>query len=200
MHPSRFVHPFVLALFVVAGSGCFRASQPANFYQLQPLAPSVRETSARSSLLIGVGPVKLASYLDRPQIVIAKGSNQFELDEFQRWSEPLDENLIRVIVENLARMQPRNHVILYPWRQRQTPDVQIEIRIDRFHTVADGSSVLDVDWSLTRGGETLHRKRSHYRTSAAQPENFASIVNAQSETLAAFSRDLAKTIDAVAAQ
>lgn len=194
MHYGTPFAMLLLAVAAVSSAGCLRATEPANFYQLQPLAAARTQPAGAQPTLIGIGPIKLASYLDRPQIVVAEGANRFEIDEFQRWSEPLQENLTRVVAENLSRLHPEDHVILYPWHRNDAPDLQLEARIDRFHTSSTGAGVLDVNWSIVKDGATLYRKRSGYQTSA-QPRNTESLVAAQSEMLAAFSRDVANTLN-----
>ena len=40
-------------------------------------------------LTVGVGPVTLPPYLDRPQLVTRAGSNRAVLADFDSWVEPL---------------------------------------------------------------------------------------------------------------
>ncbi|UZR30479.1 PqiC family protein [Methylococcus mesophilus] len=195
MHRYRQPVPFMLlTLAALSAGGCLRSTEPANFYQLQPLTVSRQQPADVRPVVVGVGPIKLASYLDRPQIVVAEGRNRLQLDEFQRWSEPLQENLTRVLAENLSRLHPADHVIIYPWHRNDGPELQLEARIDRFHTDGSGASVLDVAWSISRGGATVYRKRSNYQA-AAQPRDTESLVSAQSELLAAFAREAGSALD-----
>ncbi len=89
----------VLTLITFA-AGC--ASTPASrFYTLSaasgPAAPS-------SNLSIAVGPVTVPAVVDRPQIVVNVGPNQVRVEEFNRWAAPLQNNIARVVADNLVQM------------------------------------------------------------------------------------------------
>lgn len=191
---SKPLPALLLAFAAAATAGCLRNTEPAQFYQLQAVAAARPQTANAKPVLVGVGPIKLASYLDRPQIVVAEGPNRLQLDEFQRWSEPLQENLTRVIAENLSRLRPENQVMIYPWHRNDAPELQLEARVDRFHTDAAGNSALEITWSLAGKGATLLRQRSSYQASA-QPHDMESLVSAQSQLLASFARDAAAAMD-----
>ena len=67
----RFVLMLLSASLVFFG-GCVRSSQPSNFNVLTPLASSERLPplpGGERGLSLGVGPVTLPPYLDRPEIV-----------------------------------------------------------------------------------------------------------------------------------
>src|SRR5262245_12059468 len=55
-----------------------------------------------SSMSIAVGPVAVPAMVDRPQIVVVTGPNEVRLDEFNRWAAPLQNNISRVVAENLT--------------------------------------------------------------------------------------------------
>jgi uncharacterized protein len=89
--------PWRLALVLLGASligmaGC-ASTQPSRFYVLTDLAsvespPQV--TTAGQGPAVGVGPVTLPKYLDRPQIATRAGRHELAYDEFERWAEPLD--------------------------------------------------------------------------------------------------------------
>ena len=67
-------------------AGC--ASSPASsFYILSPLpeAKARQETLVEGGVSLGIGPVTLPDYLDRPQRVSGLGTQRIEVDEYQRW-------------------------------------------------------------------------------------------------------------------
>ena len=66
----------VLGIAVLA-AGCLGGSAPTRFYVLAPVdGPAV---AGERPLAVGVGPVSLASYLDRPQIVTRPASDKIDL-------------------------------------------------------------------------------------------------------------------------
>lgn len=188
----------LIGLLLAAGAGCLRSTEQARFYMLEPLAggPAGGEPASaerKSRPVIGVGPVKLPGYLNRPQIALAVGQGQIHIDEFRRWSEPLEENFTRVLAENLRRLLPESEVLIYPWRRSIGVDVQLEIMVDVFHTTQDGKSLLDAQWVATRGGKTELLKQSSQQL-PADTSSSAGIVAAQSQALAAFSREIAASL------
>ena len=87
---------------VVCLSACAGKSASSKFYVLSPLPQS--KLSAAEGTTIGVFPVAMPDYLDRPQIVTRVSENEIKLDEFSRWAEPLKENFYSVLVENLSTL------------------------------------------------------------------------------------------------
>ena len=83
--------PSVVYSFGVVASlltGCGR-SIPPRFYVLSPLPRGQQVSAPDKPLVIGIGPVELPPYLDRPQIVSRPDANRIALAEFDRWAEPL---------------------------------------------------------------------------------------------------------------
>src|SRR5262252_2493897 len=111
----------VLAVAVVLGmTACIggRPSPATQHYVLSPVIealPDGAECSA-TPLVIGVGPVTLPAYLDRPQMVIRPASDQIEINEFEQWGEPLRSGVTRVVAVNIARLLLETRVVRFPWR------------------------------------------------------------------------------------
>jgi len=180
----------MLALLVVSLGGCLGSGRPANFYLLQPIAPLETRAPAGESPLIGVGPVRLPGYLDRPQIVLSSGQNQLKLDEFQRWSEPLKGNFTRVLAENLSRLIPSDQVLTFPWQRSFHPNYVVEVNVEQFHVTSGGQSILDASWSVFHDDKPIYLKKSSYSL-PADTSSYEGIVAAQSATLGALSREIA---------
>lgn len=72
----------------LALTGC-ADSQPTRFYTLSPLAAALGSTppTLLPDVTVGVGPVTLPPYLDRPQLVTRAGGNRVVLAEFDSWAE-----------------------------------------------------------------------------------------------------------------
>src|SRR5437879_2194311 len=67
-------------------------ADPAKFYLLTPTAdpPSVQTAAVQSSaggFTLGLGPVKLPPYLDRPEVVTRSAPNRLDLSKTDRWGE-----------------------------------------------------------------------------------------------------------------
>jgi uncharacterized protein len=193
----------VLALVVTLGSslmvgGC--ASQPSRFYLLHAL-PNSETTSLGTSgegLTIGVGPVTLPRYLDRPQIVTRTGAYELKLAEFDRWAEALDANFARVLADNLALSMPASRVAVSPWPRATAVDYQVIVDVTHFLSQEGGESLLIADWILFKGEgqQVLMRGRSRLSASVGG-QDYTAIVAAMSQTVASLSREIATAIKGV---
>src|SRR6267378_4965376 len=91
-------------LLCALAAGC--ATTPAaRLYTLSASSPAA-ETALDIS--VSVGPVSIPAAVDRPQIVVATAANQVRLEDFNRWTSPLQENLSSVIGENLAALDRKS--------------------------------------------------------------------------------------------
>jgi uncharacterized protein len=178
--------------FVLAA--CFRSGAQDQFYMLKPVKETAGVSShAEKGPLIGLGPIKVPSYLDRPQIVTATSEQEFQLAENQRWAERLDDNIARVTQENLAALVPTDRIVMHPWSRDVKPDIQATIQIQELHVDADGNARMVAMWSLKPAkGETISRRFAC--AIAVPPKDFPQIVAAESECLARLNREMVQGI------
>ena len=194
-------HMTIARLVVVLGAflmlaGC--ASQPSRFYLLSAL-PDVDTVAPGASgaqgTTIGVGPVTLPRYLDRPQIVTRTGPNELKSAEFDRWAEGLDANFARVVAENLSLILPTARVAVYPWPRATAIDYQVIVEVTHFLSQAGGESLLSAEWLLFEGEglQVLATGKSRFSAPAAG-QDYASMVAAMSQTVASLSREIATAV------
>ena len=103
------------ALFA-AGCSLLRGptTVPTTFYVLSA-TDEPGQVPAGRELTLGLGPIHLPPYLERPQMVRRVAPNELVFDEFNRWSEPLKENFVRVLANDLDRLLGVERMIGYPW-------------------------------------------------------------------------------------
>ena len=177
-------------------------STPSRFYVLNSLSASetIPATSAEQGPVIGVGPITLPKYLDRPQIVTRAGSNQLALAEFDRWAEPLQDNVARVLAENLARLIPTDQLLLHAWPRSATLDYQVTVDVLHFDGWLGGESRLLALWSILDGAElTLWSQRASLNAPVSGRDYDAMVV-AMNQLLEWLSRDLASAIQRLASR
>ena len=180
-----------LALLLTA---CATPSPPSRFYRLTPEAPV---TERRSDLVVGIGPVLLAGYLDRPQLVTPLGDNQLRVDEFERWAGGLENNLATVMAENLSRLLGSDAVVTQPWASRLPIDYQVALEIRRLEPNADGQVHLVAQWRLFRGdGEALVGIHRSTFTEPMSGTGYAARAAAESRVLVPLARAIADAIRA----
>ena len=195
MTPHRFsVHVVILLLALsVCLSACAGKSASSKFYVLSPLPLSTLSGAEGST--IGVLPVNLPDYLDRPQIVTRVSENELNLDEFNRWAEPLRDNFYRVLVENLSTLLTSAKVIETAQRAKLPVTLYVGVEVAQFDGTLGGDVVLTAKWGLitSEGGKLLLAKRSSFKEPTGTA-TYEALVAAQSRAVAAFSREIAEAI------
>ena len=151
------MRPFASALAAMAlvSTGCFGSSQPSRFFLLSssPEGASALPSSGPEGAL-GVLPTRIAAYLDRPQIVTFLGDNAVDLDEFNRWAEPLGAGVSRVLAQDLSAMLPAWRVMPQPWDPTVPLRARLVVEVTALGWNKRGEARLEANWALlTSTGE-----------------------------------------------
>lgn len=181
------------ALLLAAGCG----SAPTRFYALTPLSAAARPVApvGGEPLQLGLGPVELPKALDRPEIVLRQGPNEFSLGELDHWAEPLSDNFVQVLAENLAVLLPLRRVLIFPWEKTAEVDYQLLVKVIRFDRTAGGDAVLETRWSLRApGSETELLARTTHQTVRPADDGYPATVAALNRLIGDFSREVAGQI------
>jgi uncharacterized lipoprotein YmbA len=186
----------VLALWVAAvmGSGC-SSSPPSRFYMLGAAATPA---ASASGLSVAVGPVSVPAVVDRPQFVIATGPNEVRLDEFNRWASPLQDNISRVVAENLVPMLGTPRVTQFPQNASASAQYRVAIEVQRFESMPGEAASLDAVWTVRR---TQDGKAETGRTTVREPApatSYEALAAAHSRALARLSQDIADAVRGMA--
>ena len=88
------------AAAAAALAACTR-TRPTMFYTLVTPAGPPKARRPGKGLVVGLGPITLPQYLDRPDIVTREGANQMRLAEFHQWAQPLEPMLTQIMAEDL---------------------------------------------------------------------------------------------------
>ncbi len=180
----------ILGLAVLTTSCLSPRNDPSQFYVLA--APADTARAAPADLIIGLGPITLPQYLQRPQMVTRTGEHQMTLSEVDRWAEDLEAGLARVMREDLQRVTGASQVLSYPWLASRTVRYAVEVDILRFEGNAVGTVQLWAAWRIrdmaTR--EVVVTQESRV-TRQAGGATRSEIVSAQSQAIVALSREIA---------
>jgi hypothetical protein len=134
------------ALFAVAGCGLLLAKpDPTRFYVLAAVADA---TTPPSGLTVGLGPIVLPPYLQRPEMATRVGANEVRFREFDRWAGSLPTQVGTVLGEDLRRVLGADRVVLFPWYSGTTLDLVVELQVFRFEPDQDGLVHLLGHWRL----------------------------------------------------
>jgi uncharacterized lipoprotein YmbA len=179
-----------------AAAGCGN-SEPSRYYILTPMASSHAAQAAISDdpeLTVGIDPIELPQYLDRPQIVTRTTRNELQFAEFDRWAEPLGDNFGRVLLEDLSTLLSAHRILVVPTAGEVPPDYRVIVEVTRFDRDAGGDSVLTVRWTVFDGDRNpLVIRESRLSEPVAKPGHAATVV-AMNRAVAQLGRDIAAAI------
>jgi len=184
-----------LLLFMLVGCA---SSPPSRFYLLSPLQNEneVQPSAGVPCITIGIGPLKLPEYTNRPQIVTRTSQNELSRAQFDLWAEPLSNTFSRVIAENLTRLLCTESVHLFPWMASIKPDYIVRAEVMEISGDLDTTAYLQVQWTIWGAAERkeLVRKRSNYSERVQDP-TYHSLVQAYSIMVGQLSREIAEAIE-----
>ena len=194
MNPARRKAPAVLLAIILVGCG---SSPPVSYYDLQALETSY-VADGEKSIAVGVGPLRSPDYLSRSQIVTRRSDATIFVDDFNRWVEPVDDAIYRIVAENLDSLIDEAVVVSFPYTHISDLDYQVVGRISRFDADQAGTAILQIQWSVIGPGEdfVVQPRRARYEATAARPGDYPALALAMSEVLQQFSRDVAQALRA----
>ena len=189
----RYLVTFCLVMLAGCGS-----SPPVHYYALETMDNRVA-VDAEGSPILAVGAFRMPEYLNRSQMVIRGSGAEIIVDDFNRWAEPLDDSIHRVLASNLDVLLESVVVVAYPSSAVLDIDYRLIGRFDRFTADQDGLVVLDAQWGIANstGVGPLSPRRVRFESQATRPDDPGSIAQAMSNVLAQFCRDIAGEIDSI---
>ena len=182
----------ILLALPLAVASC--GTTPASKYYL--LSADVTEFPTDSSPSLGVGPVEIPEYLNRNSLIYNREGNRLHIASFERWAEPLDSSVERVVRLNLASMLNTGNVQGYPWPNNERPDYAVAINVLNLDA-NDHRASLVVEWQIRRleAEKTLLRRISALETDIEEgPVTAAEVAPAYSNLFFQLSTIIAREI------
>jgi uncharacterized lipoprotein YmbA len=187
----------VLASAAILVSGCLGRSPSPSFYALTPVQDQLfsGRSSQAQQVVIGIGPVKLADYLDESLIVTRRSDNELAKSQFNRWAGSFKNNFMNVLADDLGSRLSTEQVYLYPWRLSVPIDYQVTVDVIRCDGRLGNAAWLEARWSIFQGPEKklLKTMRSDISEPVTGPD-YAALVAAQSRAVAKLSQEMATAI------
>ena len=179
----------VVCVLAALAAGC--ASPPSRFYTLSATAAP---GSASSKLSVAVGPVSVPAAVDRPQIVVSTTTNEVILDDFNRWAAPLQDNLARVVAEDLVATLGTPRVTLFPQTLAGELDYRVQVEVRSFESAPGKYAALDAVWTVRRmkDGKT-ETGRTSVRETIAEG-GYDALAAAHSRAVARMSQEIAQAV------
>ena len=195
---------FLIVCLVLLGGCLGKGTQkPTEFYLLQPLSPSMEEQGAVAGegIVLGIGPVRVREYLNRPQIVTRTSTNEITIHEFHYWGEPLSTNFTAILAQNLSVLLSTDRILIYPYRSKQELPLEYQVVVDviRFDGEPGVAASLLVQYYISGFEQNERRQIITRQPSFSKPltdDSFETLVAAMSELVGDLSRDIAEEIKA----
>ncbi|MBF0379032.1 MAG: membrane integrity-associated transporter subunit PqiC [Desulfamplus sp.] len=184
-------------------SGCI-TSQPSKFYILTPTKYSAdKSNSFVKNIKVGLGPISIAKYLDRSQLVVRLTQNQIRLEDFHQWAGSPRDDIPAIILENISNILSVDTIYKYPWRSNADIDYQVVLEIMQLDGRPDTSVRVVARWEILKSDDlrTIKVGKADFTepVSEAITESFSgnmfdSFVAAQSRAIGKLSKMIAKSL------
>ena len=145
---------------IAATAGCIGKPAPSQkLFVLPTSAP--RGVGPNQGVLrdrsLGIGPVTIASHLDRKSVAVRLEDTRYEYADSMHWASPLDLLIQERLAEGLVWATGVREIRRFPWITTMAPDVQVSARFVRFELTRESSADLSVYWVIRNGrtGEQL---------------------------------------------
>jgi uncharacterized protein len=153
-----------------------------------PEKSTAQINSSKMNQLIGIGPIEVADYLNRSQIIDNQSNNSLNMADNAFWAEPLDKSIARVTALNLANST--RSFVYFPWRIDSKPRYSIRVRVDELSRTANQAK-LNANWELIDNDTKSNLLRKNFTRSISVDSGAKALAQAYSKLLA----DLAGEMD-----
>ena len=172
------------------------ASPPTRFYLLNVLgsdSTAVTDTSANDAIPVRVEAVAIPPELDRLELVSHRGANAVHVAQSARWAAPLDEQIRRVLSDDLAARLPARLLADPNEPSTQDPRRTLSVSIGQFDVSESCAVTLNASWLLHTPHAASQNGIEHIQQAAAGtcPDDMAA---AMSRALAALADRLAPIV------
>jgi uncharacterized lipoprotein YmbA len=102
--------------------------------------------AAAPAVTYGLGPIKLAPYLDRNELATRVSPTEVAYSTTDRWAEPLSATFATALLQDLSALLDTNRILAYPWAGGDQVDYQIEVNVLQFDNDVSGNTRLVARW------------------------------------------------------
>jgi uncharacterized lipoprotein YmbA len=137
----------LVVLALVSGCSFLKPkSDPTRFFVLTTSDPP--EPATPITQVLGIDHVTLPEYLDREAMVARKADTQLDIQDYNRWGEPLRDGFARSLKRDLEGQLGTDHVQIQPFDTAHEPQLLLDVQVRHFEFVAGQGAVLEASWTL----------------------------------------------------
>ena len=205
MKQTDFLFYALVVLFSFAYSGCFSLpnSPVPKFYTLHSTDSlgENKKLEIAAKLIIGIGPVEIPEYQNRPQIVTRDKDGLLTFAQFERWGESLDSGLARLILENLTATFPQADFQIFPCNFSIPLDYQVIVNVVQLESQLDKDIFFAAQWTIidSRTKKMLLTKRSEIRE-PINPHTYSGLAQALTKACTLLSGEIAENLSKLTKQ
>jgi len=186
-----------ITFFIIALCSLLMACQQSprkNYYLLSGPSHST-ETSREITQAIGIGPIQLPEYLQRPQMVLHNDENQLTMADNHYWAESLDKGITRVLALHLTAWDSSRVLLPFPWRSDSKPKLSLRLHIYELKLI-NGLASINVTWELFDNTQKKLLQQQHFIRSLNSKDSAIGMANAYSELLEQLAGEMNKALNA----
>lgn len=205
MKKINFLSYAAVILFALIFGGCVSVSSSPTprFYMPSPISSeqAAEKFDVAAGTIVAVGPVGIPAYLDRPQMVIKKADGTVLFAQFERWGEPLDACISRLINGNLASLIPQADFQIFPCSFAIPLDYQVIVEVFQLDSELEKNMTFTAQWSVveSKSRKLLLTKRSQF-SQPVNPHNYFGVSKALEAVCLSLSREIAGNLSALSRQ
>lgn len=161
------------------------------YYLLTPAGPAPRG----GGIGIGVGPVTVAEYLDRSNLIFQTSGQRLEVAQNHHWAGDLNKSIASVMASNLGRELGTGNVRTYPWDRDDELKYQIVIDVRQLHGTPGGGALLEASWRVyALPSSKLLVSRSSTVQEALSQDGFEALAAAESRLFMRLAQEIASSL------
>ncbi len=177
----------LLMTLMLVVTGC-SLHPPLALYQLDSGHPQI--PTAKSGALVLLGPLTLADYLQRDQLLQRQLDGSLSVAHEAQWAGSLSADVQQLLLRQLAGRLQTPNILLAPAGPGVSADLQVQVSISRLDSGPQTSAVLHAQWRLLDKTGQLQSSRL-LQLQQAHQGSLASQVQAQSHLLQQLAEQLA---------
>lgn len=177
--------------------GCQHSPQK-NYYYLSANQSAEKNTppNANSNItqVIGIGPIELADYLNRLQVIENQTDNILKMADNAYWAEPLDKAIPQVLALNLTQLNNTRSFVNFPWRLDSKPRYSLRIHVYELARKHDNAS-LNATWELVDNETKSNLVRRNFLQTISVDSNTKALAQAYSKLLANLANEMDQALN-----
>jgi len=185
---------YLLSILLLLCTSCIQIGsdpQPVQYYLLESMTDAP-EILSGEALNIDLELVNFPDYLDRLQIVTRNDNNGIDFSDSARWAEPLQDNLARILRENIAQMLPGARISISPWENSSNEAVKVVLVVNKFFGKLGDHSQVDIRWAIdNEDGSTI---QGHFIDQQPIGNNYQEMIVGLNSGINNLSLELAKKL------